>query len=357
MVACTGAPGVGAYGKLLIEPGDSPHTFDSSSERYEILPFRDAAEDLQKHGRLIGGQGITGLLYPLSTRTRDGGEYVYGRFSLNPSPGYLSTLLPYLVGDHAGDGIYNPNNCPNTFGALVHLDHTTKELKDGMVNRWFLYARAPEFREQGAPDLFVLTMECYFKSDATGTSWPGTEPDFPEGESYYPYAFHDLDNSINGSVLINSAQRKPLSLLMTYDNQLKLLYANSLTAHSIYSTGRKVTLDATFPYDSTHENLFDMSYVGAAATIKMGYLIGSNTYDTTFEITNFKAPPESPFIKDKNEVYFRVQGQAYGDASTKELVVTNDTSATTSSVSSTPSATVSNTPSATPSATPSNTPS
>ena len=49
-MACTGDPSAGAFGRMLIEPGAAPHTFDGSSIRLDFL----VPETMQKHGRLIG---------------------------------------------------------------------------------------------------------------------------------------------------------------------------------------------------------------------------------------------------------------------------------------------------------------
>lgn len=322
-MVCTGDPAVGVYGRMLLEPGASAHTFDANSIRLEILPQNGPAENIQKHGRLIGGQGIWGGLYPLSSRVRDGGYYVYGKFSFNPSPGYMALLLPYLVGD-LNTGVYYPNDCVNPFGLLIDRDKEAWEIKDCEVAMWELTSRAPEFRETGAPDLLTLTVHVIGKDETKGTSWPGTAPSIPTGETFAPYIFQDSDSSGDGQILVNGSAREVYGFRLLYDNGLRVRYANSLVAQSIFSTGRRILLDLQLPWDANNDDLYDMGYAGAAASLDFAYSVGANDYSTHFDITNFKAPPDSPFIRDQNEVFFTVRGQAYGDASNKEFSVTND---------------------------------
>lgn len=330
-MGCTNDPAVGVYGKLLLEPGNSPYTFDASSTRLEILPEGGPAENFQKHGRHIGGQGIWGGLYPLSTRVREGAAFYEGSFAINPSPGYMEILLPYLVGD-LDTGVYYPNNCPAWFGLLIYRDDHWEagtigwEFLNCRVAWWELRSRAPNFREDGTPDLFTLRVHVIGKSESRGTTWPSPEPALPEGESYAPYIFSDADDAGDGTVTINGAARDPYTMVLRYDNGLRVRYAASASP-SIFSTGRKITWALQFPWDSAHENLYNMAYAGAAASLKLAYSVGLNDYSTLFSFANFKAPPESPFIKDENEVFFTVEGQAYGlasaEATTKEFSVTN----------------------------------
>lgn len=326
-MACTGDPASGAYGKLLIEPGSSAHTFDSDSERYDFIP----PETLQKHGRIIGGQGVWGGLYPITTRGRTGHYYCYGTVKLNPSPGYLDTLLDYLVGDEDTD-VWYPKNCPNRFGVLVYrdLEDTVKsfEYQDCEIAWWELEARAPRFREgegidENAPDLLTLTMGIIALDEDSSTTWPGTEPALPEGATYYPYALSDC------TFTLNSSSREVFGFKLRYENNRVPVYGNSLTAIGFTHTksGRRITLDVNLPWDENNDDLYDMAYTGAAASIEAAI----SPYSTTFSIANFKVPPESPYIVGVGPNYFTIRGMAFGlaanETTTKEFSVTNDVTA------------------------------
>jgi len=366
-MGCTGDPAVGVYGKLLLKDGQSPYTWDSTAIRLEILPDGGPAENVQKHGRLVGGQGIWGDVYPLASRVRTGGNYVYGQFRLNPSPGYFDKLLPYLVGDETGaTGVFTPKNCLNWFGLLIYRDDhwagTGWEIADCRVASWELTGRGPEFNERQTPDLLTLQVNVIAKTENVSVAWPSPEPTFPEGAPYAPYIFQDSDTATGGSIVVNGTAREVYAFSLKYDTGLRVKYPNSLTP-KIFGTRRRIKLGLVLPWDTNNDDLYDMNYVGATAA--MTFMIGS--YSTLFRIRNFKAPAESPFIKDENEVSFTVEGQAYGTAAEKEfsVVSTGDMSSTMSAtpsespsnttshtVSRTASSTVSHTPSRTASATP-----
>jgi len=320
MATTCGGPSVGVFTRFLIEPGASPYTWDSSSERYEVL-----AENFQRHGRLIGGQGITGKIYRLKSRVRQGGYYCYGQFTLNPSVGYFNTLLPYLVGTEGAGDTFTPGNCLNVFGALPWRDDDNDkawEYKDGVVAGWELEARSPEFREQGAPDLLALTVHCIFKDETppnagSPVAWPSSEPSLPTGADYYPYIFQDC----SGAVTLQSAVRSIYAMKLECWNRLKPRYSNSLTLSSILYAGKTVRLGLVLPYDATNDDLYNQSYVGAAASIR--FTLG--TAYTQFNLTNLKVPPESPYTKDEFEIYFENNGESYGDEATDtpEITVKN----------------------------------
>jgi hypothetical protein len=317
-MSCTGNPAVGVYAKLLIEPGASPHTFDDDSERYEILPEGIAAENMQKHGRLVGGQGITGLVYPIKTRVRTGGYYVFGQFKLNPSPGYLDTLLPHIFGKELTH-VFSPDTCPVAFGMLIHRDKEAWEYLDCKVASWELRGRAPGFREQNTPDLLVLTINVIGKTETKGTTWPDPEPSMPQGDSFYPLIIQDSASAFK----LNSTAREIYEFRLLHDRGLQWRGTNALTVNQVFSTKRRTTLDVRLPWSAANDDLYDMDYAGAAAQLKFAYTTGGKEYYSQFDITNFKAPPESPFVKDENEVAFTLSGEAYGDATTNEMTITN----------------------------------
>jgi len=288
---------------------------------------------MQKHGRLIGGQGVWGGLYPLSTRTRTGHYYCYGTVKLNPSPGYLETLLPYLVGT-VDTGVHYPNDCPNRFGMLIYRDledGATKsfEYKDCEVSWWELEARAVKFQQgegidENAPDLLTLTMGIVALDEAFTTFPTGaTLPALPEGVTYYPYAIHD------GTFTLNGAAREIFGFKLRYNNNRVPVYGHSLTAigYSPTKSGRRITLDVNLPWDADNDDLYDMAYAGAAASVNLV----NGSYGSLFSVANFKVPPESPYIIGAGPNHFTIQGQAFGlasaSATTKEFSVTNDVSA------------------------------
>ena len=325
------SPAAGVFGKLLIESGlvGTGYTFDADSERYEFMP----PHTVGKIGRLIGGTGIWGGLYPLSTRARTGHEFFYGVWKLNPSAGYFSTLLPYLVGteDQTTPGLFVPSDCPNPFGLLCYRDlesGTTLsfEYQDCRVAWWEIESRAAQFREgegidEDAPDLLTLTMFIIAMQE-TFTAWPATEPDLPEGDEYYPYAIHD------GTYTLESDTRDIFGFKLRYDNRLQPVYAHSLTPIGVVPRGRRITLDVELPWTADNIDLYNAGYAGDTAVIALALPGNEGTTDIT--ISNLKSPPRSPVIPSDGPIPLVLQGMGFGLAAdqdtTKEFKVENDTS-------------------------------
>jgi hypothetical protein len=66
---------------------------------------------------------------------------------------------------------------------------------------------------------------------------------------------------------------------------------------NLYGTKRRITLALELPWDTNNDDLYAMGYAGAPAHLKFKY----GSYSTLFSIRNFKAPGESPFVKDEKQ--------------------------------------------------------
>jgi hypothetical protein len=363
-MACTGEPAVGVLTKVIFEPGIAPYIFDINSERYEFLMDGNPGENFQRHGRLIGGQGITGKMYRLKSRRRRGGYTVYGRIIMNPSAGYFSTLLKYLVGSDDGGGVFIPGNCLNKAGVLFDRDGYLHEFQDGICAHWVLQGSGISFRENGTPDLLTLTMDWIFKDDKwddLASAWPNPEPELQSTVAYTPYMFQDSD----GQFTIEGKDREVYGFRLEVTNKVKPRWANSFAMSSMPYAGKIIKLGLQLPWTADNADLYEPSDAGAECVFKFDLSdVGGDTTYTEFKITNLKIPEESPYASDEYDLTFENEGEAFGDESTDtpEIVVTNvinparSPSHTAShSPSFTPSASVSRTPSATKSRTPSST--
>jgi hypothetical protein len=321
-MACTGCPALGVYTKILLEDGDADYTFDDESTRLEILD--EGGENIRKHGRIIGGQGIIGKHYRLKNRKRFGGHFIFGTIVLNPSAAYFDALLKYMLGpDTDDDTVFVPEPCLYPFGLLMSRDlgHPW-EYQDGVVSGWRLSSQGIEFREQGEPDLLRLEIDMVFKDEKRSNNWPETLPDLGIGTSYEPYIYDDC----NGAFTLKDAVREVYQFQLEYSNMLSIRYANSLTPSSICSTGRMLRLGVVLPWDSTNEDLYEQSHEGFAAQIKFTHGVeATGIHSTQIDIHNLTVPPQSPYTANRREIWFENNGEGYGDAETDtpELKITN----------------------------------
>ena len=326
-MACTGCPALGVFTKVLLEDGNNPYTWDADSVRLEILD--EEGENIRKIGRIVGGQGITGKHYRLKNRKRFGGHFVFGTIKMNPSPAYFDALLKYMVGPDDTPTVHVPEACLYPFGMLFSRDLDPPwEYQNGVVAGWRLYSQGTSFREQGEPDLLTLEIDMVFKDEtrqdaySADLEWPATEPDLGTGTSYEPYIFQDCD----GEFELNGSAREVYQFRLEYSNMLSIRYANSLTLSSICSTGRLLRLGLVLPWNADNEDLYDQSHEGAAAAIKFTHgVAATGIHSTQFDIHNLTVPPESPYTKNRREIWFENNGEGYGDADTDtaELKVTN----------------------------------
>lgn len=315
MTSCTGCPAQGVFSKLIIEDGASPHTFDINSYWLDYL-----SESMQKESRIIGAQGITGVPYRMADRSRDGGYFCKGTVTLNPSPSHFSRLMPYLVGDPVST-VYTPGNCPKVFGMMIYRDLDTWTYMDCRVNSWTLRGRAPQFNENGVPDIMTLQMnimavdEAGFYS-AVPPTWPNPQPTFPSGIGYTPFIIQDSDGLIN----IAGAPRQIYEFALSYNNNLEMKSVNSMTANSVCPGMREIRLALRCPWTSANQDLYEQPFTGESATL--GFVI--ENMSTIFNIYNLQVPPESPYVRDKNDVFFQINGIAGGSPTQPELTAQVD---------------------------------
>lgn len=305
----------GVFTKVLFEPGASPHTFDANSEPYEYL-----SHSIRKHGRIIGGNGIRGTRSRFKNRMREGGHFIYGDITMYVSPGDMVTLLPKMIGDNESSGTFSVAECLPYFGILADLDYDTEEFKDCMVDKWVIRSRAPQFQEEGEPDMLYLTLSIIGSTVTHGTSWPSPEPTFGTTLAYDPLVFQDC----YANVTIEGATREIEEFVIAGNNFLYPKYVNSLTVQSIVPRDRQIAFICRVPWNSTNDDLYDASYDGAAANIKFV----NSTVSTWFKFANLHVPAHGPAPeRGKQQVDLLLEGIATATGTTdaaREIQVVND---------------------------------
>ena len=301
----------GAFAKLLFEPGASPHTFDASSELYEFL-----AENLGKEGRIVGGNEVSGSRSHRSERTRKAASYFRGSIVKNISPAELVTLLPKMLGAAASGTTFALDEDVPYFGVMIDRDYGVFKYTDCKIDRWILKGRAPELGEDGEPDLLTLQLDIIASDEDPAASWPGSPPSLGTSAAYAPYVFQDSCSGIT----LNGSTRDAMEFVIVGDNKIKALYTNCLTPHSLVPRDRIIMARFRVPWNSTNADLYEQSAAGAAASV----VLTNSTVSTTFTFGRLQVPPKSPFVRGKDTVDLVLEGQATMVSTTRELVVTND---------------------------------
>jgi len=298
----------GALTRLFVEPGAAPHTFDSSSESYEYV-----SESVKKRGRVIGATGIRGTRSSPKERARLGAYTVGGRIVFNVDPGMLDLWLPRILGGTESVDVFPLAETLPEFGLLFNRVTTTFEYKACQV------ARAM-FRGQAGPgdgdvNLIEMVIEVMAKDEATGTSAPSVT--LSTSANTAPYVHSDATFSFN------SGARQPREWWVMIDNHLQARWVNSLTATRISARDRTVVCRIAVPYDDDAANLYTQSADGASGTVTLT----NGNMSTLFTFANLKPVTESPVTPGKTELELYVNMVARMDGSTRELVVTSDSTA------------------------------
>ena len=273
----------------------------SFTEAYEFI-----SEGVRKTLTIVDTSGIRGTRSHPAERTRDGTYAVAGAIQFHATPAMLDLVLPRILGANESTDTFALAEALPEFAVLI--DRVAKRfLYDGcQVNRATFRASA------GGP--LELDIDILGKTEAvSATSFPSiTAPTDP------PYVWQDCVCTINGSA------RVVTQFELVIDNALNARFSNSQTATDIHSTDRVVTVNLTVPYTSAELDLYGINTGGAAAAT---FVFTNGNYATTFSIAKLQIPDQSPVVESRGEILLQLQGVAKQSSTTKELVITHDSTA------------------------------
>lgn len=296
----------GAQSGLYVEPGDSPYTFDSSSERYEFL-----RESFGAKKTILGNEGIRGTRSEDVNRSRYGQEDVTGTIVLQPSPADLDLWLPRILGDPESTDTFALAETLPAFAVMFDRVAKVFTYTDCKVNKATFRA------SQGG--VLELELDLIGKSFSIGNA--GTAPSVSLGTDPedQPYVLSDAAFTLAGSA------RETSSFELVIDNLLNARFTNSNNATSITPQGRMVTLKTKHPYTSDETDLLEQALYGAAGTIVLTPTGGGMSgVSTTFTFGRLQVPDTHPGVPGKSEIMLDLDMVARMTGSTRELVVTHD---------------------------------
>jgi hypothetical protein len=290
---------MGHQSRLSLAAGGT--AIGSYTEAYEFL-----TESLRKQLTIVDTAGLRGTRSHPAERTRDGTYAISGGLQFHATPAMLDLLLPRILG---------ANESTDTF-ALAETLPEFDVLIDRVAKR-FVYAgcqvnRATFRAAAGGP--LELDLDVIGKTEVvSATAFPSiTAPVDP------PYVWQDCVCTVNGSARVVTQWD------LTIDNALNARFSNSQTATDIHSTDRIVTVNLTVPYTSSEVDLYGINTGGAAAAT---FVFTNGNYSTTFSIAKLQIPDQSPVVDGRGEILLQLQGVAKQSSTTKELVITHDSTA------------------------------
>ncbi len=246
--------------RLYIEPGSSPYTFDTSSERWEFV-----TETLQAKGTLIQSQTTLGTRFKDVGQTRKGPTSVDGDIVFEPTKTWFDAWLPRILGAAESSDNFAVAETLPSFAAMVYRVNSTDTFLDGYANRLTLRAT------QGTSPV-QATVNCMFLSSSTGSP-PSVALTYSDAGDY-PYVFTDSTVTLGGTAY------QVTEWELVFDNMLQRRFHNSVNATSICPGTASVTLRVKLDPNSTSviSAIKSVAETGIAGVVALTNGIASTTF-------------------------------------------------------------------------------
>lgn len=311
MSECACEVSQGIFGRMLMEPGASPHTFDANSERYEFM-----REKLVSEGRIVVPKAIWGTRSEPSERARNSVSYVSGPIEMLCSPGQFLTLAPKILGNNESPtGTFNVAEDVPYFGVMMDRGADVFVIKDAKVDKAIIRGRSPKMMEEGEPELLALELRLLAKDEDNTVSWPGSAPSLSVAANQAPFVFSDATVTINGTAY------EMEEFVLMVDNDLEVRFVNSLTPFSICPKSRSVLFRCSIPFCPTsYASLYPIALAGATGSLAFT----NGTISSTFNFGRLQVPKKSPFIPGRTGLSLVLDGVLRSYSTTKEITLVND---------------------------------
>lgn len=301
-----GTPAIGTLSKLAIDVSTvtAITDFDAGSTQLEFL-----SEELRYAEAQAYNSGIRGTRSRVAERCRIAQGVVSGSLVLHPTPIELDVLFPLILGAAESNDSFALAETIPEFGVLIDR-----------ITRRFVYtgcrvSRATFSGSQGQPITLRLDLEGETEV-ITNTAFPVTVPAIDSGS---PYIFSD----VTFALAADASAAEVRGFEITIDNGLITdRFMNSVTRTTIPSADRVITVSLTVPYTADEVDLHKQALAGGTGSLT---LTNGGT-STLFTFGNLKTDPaSSPVVGARgSEILLGLQMRAYQTGSTKELVVTHD---------------------------------
>lgn len=305
---------MGDLARLLIEPGASPHTFDSNSEAVEFL-----YEDLGTDRKFGGMQGIAGTRAVSSERIVPLSYVPVGPLMIQPGADAIDKWMPRILGGTKSGNNIDPAETLPSFGYLVDRVAGIFRYDDCVVGRAIIRGRSGP--GDGEPEVIDMVLLIFAKTeitpkDAVPPTWPGTPPAIPSGALHIPYTFPQ------GVLTLNGNARFFDEFVLTIDNGIVVRNRNSLTPTCLLPGSRRVSLSVRGPFTSTSfSDAFDFYAARYAASLR--FTAGSISCE--FQFPALRNLLRTPRVPGKTEIPLSMNFIAARTSATPyEIRVVND---------------------------------
>ena len=314
---------VGVFTSMLVEASDTTDpctvaTFDSSSERYEIL-----SENIRYTDVLLGGSGLTGTIDRTGIHTRHGARVVVGQFTMEVGPYEIANWMPRILGKSGGSPFTTQETFDlNPFDIMLKRDQGTVVYRHCGVRSAVLNASASV---EGPEQVMKLTIDILGFEEHNAT-YPAAPPDLPSTDRLY-WLLGD------GSLKLTPTGGTQTeyyfdSFSLRIDNGLTPVLRNFLNVTALQSRGREIMLRASTPYTAdSHTNLYIDYFEGEGELAFLGSKNSETpaTYNTTIELNDLRSTRRTPNAGGPGEIPLFIDMKAHRSGTNEPITVTNAT--------------------------------
>lgn len=316
---------LGIYTSVAVEDSNADctlATFDSSSERYEIL-----SESISYSDKLLGGNGLTGTLDSIGNHLRHGARVVAGSMVMEVGPNELAAWLPRILGNDASGTTYATDETFDLkpFDIMIKRDQGTVTYRQcSVASATFTSSASIGGQEQ----LVRMTLQI-IGHEEHDTTWPSPGPSLPSTDRLY-WLLGD------GKLEMTPASGEPgAGVAVEYyfdafslriDNNLVPKARNFLEVTCIQSNGRKIRLQVRTPYtSSSHTNLYINDFKGSGV---LSFLGSKNpetpsSYSTVMTLADLRQTRITPSTAGRQEIPLALVLEAFRTSSAEPLSVVN----------------------------------
>lgn len=277
-------------------------TFDSSTPTWDFI-----SDTLAKNETILVGQGLRGYRQKQIEQERAGLYDVSGTLTANPSVGFLSFWLPYIMGG-------GTSTAPTIAAAVPAFDIVCD--RAGGIYKYTGCKVSKFSLKLASGQLATCSLDIIGKTEAT-TTWAGAA--LGSSLLYQPLQAADcvFDYASTTTVLED--------LELTIDNALSAKRRMALTVQDILETDREVMLRATSVMDATSLALL---YAQGASpdngtTITLTNTSGASSVSATFTFSRVRIPSRTG-VPQGDEFLLPIEALCRGTAGAVEFTASLD---------------------------------
>lgn len=268
-------------------------------------PLRFKSESLAKQSTILNDSGMDGSASEHAELSRHGQSTVSGQITLDWSPTGGAVLLPLILGGTpSGTTFPLADTTPEAWQYQIDRASEVFNYTDVRVNKG-----AWKGQSGGPVEVLLDLLGVDEVPIGAGNGQAFVVPLDPG------YVFSDLAISVAGDV------RSIFDIELAVDNKLTARYANSNVPTRIArSTKRQILVTFTTPFGPDEVELYNVSLAG----IEVILTATNGNYSTVWTMGKVQFPAMSPVVAGQGEIPLKMTGVARMSGTTKELIVTHD---------------------------------